>query len=74
MPAGSLHQSAGQSCWQARSASPGWLRAGYLGVEDGTLPGRSRLRELLGQNGPDGSLPDVPGGLMCLERSYPGCG
>lgn len=38
--------------------------AGYLAVEDGVLPGRNRLRAALGQNGPDGALPDVVGGLV----------
>jgi dienelactone hydrolase len=44
------------------------LGTGYLAIEDGTLPGRTRLRELLGQDGPAGTLPAVPAGLMVSGR------
>ncbi len=38
--------------------------AGYAGVETGVLPGRSWLREHLGQDGPNGAIPDVQPGLV----------
>ena len=36
---------------------------GAVGVEEGVLPGRSRLHRLLGLDGPSGQIPDVSPGL-----------
>ncbi|MEO6700509.1 MAG: alpha/beta hydrolase-fold protein [Jatrophihabitantaceae bacterium] len=38
--------------------------AGVLGVEDGALPGRTRLRQLVGQDGSDPGLPDISAGRL----------
>lgn len=38
----------------------GVVGAGALGVEEGILPGRSRLHRLLGMDGPAGTIPHVP--------------
>ena len=40
------------------------LGAVGLGVEQGVLPGRTRVRDLLGLNGEDGEVPDVAPGSI----------
>jgi S-formylglutathione hydrolase FrmB len=42
--------------------------AAVSGVLTDVLPGGRRLRDLLGMNGPDGKVPDVPAGPVTVER------
>jgi enterochelin esterase-like enzyme len=41
--------------------------AGFAGVETGVLPGRSWLRQRLGQDDQDGTIPNVPRGLVVSD-------
>lgn len=42
----------------------GVAAAGYAGVEQGVLPGKYRLQRMLGEDGADGTLPEVGAGLI----------